>query len=288
MMYTNPLYRPPSEARSLIIQLTEGCSYNKCTFCGMYKDKPFRLRGPEEIKSHIDYLKKYDPRPDKIFIADGNFLCLSTDKILTHLEMIQKNFVTAKRISCYAGPLDLIRKSSEDLTAIRNGGLDMLYMGVESGNDEVLKRINKGVTSKEMIEAGKKAVKHGFTFSCMIISGLGGEELSQAHALDSARVISEIDPHYFALLTLNLEPNTPLYQQVDRGEFKLMSPDDIMLETYRMIDAMSLTYCVFRSNHVSNYVNLSGILDRDKASILKKIEIAMSSRDYTPEYFRRL
>jgi len=254
----------------------------------MYKDKPFRLRSAEEIESHIEYLKKYDPRPDKIFIADGNFLCLSTDKILTHLEMIQKNFESVKRISCYAGPLDLIRKTSEDLTAIRNGGLDMLYMGVESGNDEVLKRINKGVTSKEMIEAGKKAVKHGFTFSCMIISGLGGDDLSQVHALDSARVISEIDPQYFALLTLNLEPNTPLYQQVDRGEFKLMSPDDIMIETYRMIDAMSLTNCVFRSNHVSNYVNLSGVLNRDKAAILKKIEVAMSSRDYTPEYFRRL
>ncbi len=287
-MYTNPLYRPPSEARSLIVQLTEGCSYNKCTFCGMYKDKPFRLRSAEEIESHIEYLKKYDPRPDKIFIADGNFLCLSTDKILTHLEMIQKNFESVKRISCYAGPLDLICKTSEDLTAIRNGGLDMLYMGVESGNDEVLKRINKGVTSKEMIEAGKKAVKHGFTFSCMIISGLGGDDLSQVHALDSARVISEIDPQYFALLTLNLEPNTPLYQQVASGEFKLMSPDDIMIETYRMIDAMSLTNCVFRSNHVSNYVNLSGILNRDKAAILKKIEVAMSSRDYTPEYFRRL
>ncbi|MDP3386779.1 MAG: radical SAM protein [Eubacteriales bacterium] len=287
-MYTNPLYRPPSEARSLIIQLTEGCSYNKCTFCGMYKDKPFRLRSPEEIKSHIEYLKKYDSRPDKIFIADGNFLCLSTDKILTHLEMIKKNFETATRISCYAGPLDLIRKSPEDLSAIRNSGLDMLYMGVESGNDEVLKKINKGVTSTEMIEAGKKAIQQGFVFSCMIISGLGGDELSHAHALDSARVISEIDPQYFALLTLNLEPNTPLYNQVMNGEFSLMSPDDIMIETYRMIDAMSLTNCVFRSNHVSNYVNLSGILNKEKAVILKKIEVAMSSRDYTPEYFRRL
>jgi radical SAM superfamily enzyme YgiQ (UPF0313 family) len=254
----------------------------------MYKDKPFRLRSPEEIRTHIEYLKQYDPRPDKIFIADGNFLCLSTDKILTHLQMVKSNFPSATRISCYAGPLDLIRKTSEDLTAIRNGGLDMLYMGVESGNDEVLKRINKGVTSKEMIEAGKKAVKHGFTFSCMIISGLGGDELSQAHALDSAKVISEIDPQYFALLTLNLEPNTPLYQQVMKGEFTLMSPDDIMIETYKMIEALSLTNCVFRSNHVSNYVNLSGILNKEKAAILKKIKVAMSSRDYTPEYFRRL
>lgn len=287
-MYTNPLYRPPSEARSLIVQLTEGCSYNKCTFCGMYKDKPFRLRGPEEIKSHIEYLKQYDPRPDKIFIADGNFLCLSTDKILAQLQMVKSNFPSATRISCYAGPLDLIRKSPEDLTRIRNSGLDMLYMGVESGNDEVLKRINKGVTAGEMIEAGKKAVLHGFTFSCMIISGLGGDDLSQVHALDSAKVISEIDPHYFALLTLNLEPNTPLYQQVKQGEFKLMSPDDIMIETYQMIDAVSLTHCVFRSNHVSNYVNLSGVLNRDKETILKKIKTAMTSRDYTPEYFRRL
>lgn len=287
-MYSSPVYRPPSEARSLIIQITEGCSHNECTFCGMYKGKQFRIRNDEEVMAHIEYIKRYDPNPRKIFIADGDFLCLSTDKILHYLEIVKSNFPNVERISCYSGPKDLLRKTPEDLKIIREAGLAMLYMGVETGNDEILRRIKKGVNGDQMIEAGKKAVDAGFTFSCMIISGIGSNELSKEHAIDSARVISAINPHYFALLTLNIDPGTELAADVRSGKFKLMTPDEIMDETYLMLESMELENCVFRSNHVSNYVNLSGVLNKDKEKMLEDIRNAMKAKDYTPEHFRRL
>jgi radical SAM superfamily enzyme YgiQ (UPF0313 family) len=287
-MYSNPVYRPPSEGRSLIIQITEGCSHNKCTFCGMYKGKQFRIKNDEEVIAHIEYIKKYDPNPRKIFIADGDFLCLSTEKILHYLEMVKSNFPNVERISCYSGPLDLLRKTPEDLTTIREAGLAMLYMGVESGNDEILRRIKKGVNGDQMIEAGRKAVDAGFVFSCMIISGIGSNELVKEHALDSAKVISAINPQYFALLTLNIDEGTELAADVNSGKFKLMTPDEIMDETYLMLDNMDLTDCIFRSNHVSNYVNLSGVLNRDKEKMLEEIKEAMKEKNYTPEHFRRL
>ncbi len=287
-MYSSPLYRPPSEARSLIIQLTEGCSYNKCTFCGMYKTKPFRIRTEQEIIDHLNYLKSYDPNPSKIFIADGNFLCLSTDKILHYLDKVKASFPNATRISCYGGPLDLNRKTPEELLTIRQSGMDMLYLGVESGSDEVLKLINKGVTAHEMTIAGQKAMAAGFILSCMIISGIGGKPLSEKHALESAKVISAIDPQFMALLTLHVEDNTPLKDDILEGKFESLTPDEIMVETYQMIKHLQLTHCTFRSNHVSNYVNLKGVLNQDKDTVLKQIESAMKSKDYTPEYFRRI
>jgi len=287
-MYSSPVYRPPSEGRSLIIQITEGCSHNKCTFCGMYKGKQFRIRTDEEVMEHIEYIKRYDSNPRKIFIADGDFLCLATDKILHFLEIVKSNFPNVERISCYSGPKDLLRKTPEELKTIREAGLAMLYMGVETGSDEILSRIKKGVDGNQMIEAGRKAVDAGFIFSCMIISGIGSMELSKEHALDSARVISAINPHYFALLTLNIDEGTELASDVRSGKFKLMTPDEIMDETYLMLDKMNLDNCVFRSNHVSNYVNLSGVLNEDKERMLEEIKEAMKDKNYTPEHFRRL
>lgn len=287
-MYTSPVYRPPSEGRSLIIQITEGCSHNKCTFCGMYKGKNFRIRNDKEVLEHIEYIKRYDSNPRKIFIADGDFLCLSTEKILHYLEIVKSNFPNVERISCYSSPLDLLRKTPEDLTTIRKAGLAMLYMGVESGNDEILRRVKKDVNGDQMIEAGRKAIDAGFIFSCMIISGLGSIELSKEHALDSAKVISAINPQYFALLTLNIDEGTELAADVKSGKFKLMSPDAIMDETYLMIEKMDLSGTIFRSNHVSNYVNLTGVLNEDKERMLKEIQEAMKDKNYTPEHFRRL
>jgi radical SAM superfamily enzyme YgiQ (UPF0313 family) len=287
-MYSNPVYRPPSEAGSLIIQITEGCSHNKCTFCGMYKNKKFRIKTDDEVFSHLQYLKAYYPHPEKVFIADGNFLCLSTDKIIKYLTLIKKYSTNIKQISCYAGPLDLLDKTSEELKLIKEAGITMLYMGVESGSDEVLKKIKKGVNSTEMILAGKKAVSAGFLFSCMIISGLGSHELSQIHALESAKVISAINPDYFALLTLHFDADSELKEDVTNGKFKVLSPDEIMVETYKMIENINLENCVFRSNHISNYVNLRGTLNRDKDKILNEIKNAMQPKIYTPESIRRL
>ncbi len=287
-MYTQPLYRPPSEASSLIIQLTEGCSHNQCTFCGMYKNKPFRVRSDKEILSHIIYLKSIDPKPDKLFLADGNLLCVKTDKILEQLELVKTHFPTAQRFSCYAGPLDMLTKSRSDLHRIRQAGMDLLYLGVESGSDKILSDICKGVTASEMTLAGQKAIECGFKLSCMVISGLGGQFLSKEHAQETAKVISQINPHYFALLTLHITQDTPLAKDVANGKFQLLTPDEVMLETYDMIKQISLDNCLFRSNHASNYVTLKGVLNKDQDKILSDIQNFLQTKAYTPDYFRSL
>jgi len=239
-MYSMPLYRPPSEARSLIIQITEGCSHNKCRFCYMYKCKQFRLKSEDEIKEHINELKAYHKNPDRIFLADGNVLCLKTDKLISLLNYIKAEFPSVQRISSYSGPLDLIRKKDEELKLIREHGLELLYLGVESGSDKVLSMMEKGVNQREMIEAGQKAVKAGFKLSCMIISGLGGEGLMEEHAVESAKVISAINPRYFSLLRLVVEEESELADDVRQGKFKLLNPIRILDENIIMLENMEL------------------------------------------------
>lgn len=284
-MYTQPLYRPPSEARSLIIQITEGCSHNKCRFCYMYKCKDFRLKSEEEIVEHIEWLKTYYKNPERIFLADGNVLCLKTEKLLNILKIIKNEFPTVKRISSYSGPKDIVRKSEEELIAIREAGLELLYMGVESGSDKVLLMMNKGVNQKEMIEAGQKAVRTGFKLSCMIISGLGGTELMEEHAIESAKVISAINPHYFSLLRLVVEKGTELEDDIKQGKFHLLSPLQVLDENIIMLENMELTNCIFRANHVSNHVNQAGTLNQDKDKLVKRLIDLRESDNFTPNTF---
>lgn len=281
-MYSMPLYRPPSEARSLIIQVTEGCSHNKCRFCYMYKCKQFRLKSDEEIREHISELKAYYKNPDRIFLADGNVLCLKTDKIISLLNYVKAEFPSVQRISSYSGPLDLIRKTDEELKLIREQGLEMLYVGVESGSDKVLSMMEKGVNQREMIEAGQKAVKAGFKLSCMIISGLGGVELMKDHALESAKVISAINPHYFSLLRLVVEEESELAEDVRKGRFKLLDPIGILDENIIMLENMELTDCIFRANHVSNYLNQAGVLNKDKDMLLERLKRFRDSNSFIP------
>lgn len=281
-MYSMPLYRPPSEARSLIIQITEGCSHNKCRFCYMYKCKQFRLKSDDEIKEHINELKAYYKNPDRIFLADGNVLCLKTDKLISLLNYIKAEFPSVQRISSYSGPLDLIRKTDEELKLIKEHGLELLYLGVESGSDKVLSMMEKGVNQREMIEAGQKAVKAGFKLSCMIISGLGGEEFMEEHAVESAKVISAINPRYFSLLRLVVEEESELADDVRRGKFKLLNPIRILDENIIMLENMELTDCIFRANHVSNYLNQAGVLNRDKDMLVERLKKFRESNDFIP------
>ncbi|NLJ57674.1 MAG: radical SAM protein [Tissierellia bacterium] len=286
--YSEPLYRPPSEARSMIIQVTEGCSHNKCRFCYMYKSKQFRLKSKEELKDHIEWLKTMYTNPRRIFLADGNVLCLKTDKILELLEYIKKEFPHTERISSYSGPLDLVKKSEEELKAIREAGLELLYMGVESGSDKVLSMMNKGVNQEQMIEAGQKAVKAGFKFSCMIISGLGGTQYMEEHALESAKVISAIDPHYFSLLRLVVDENSELAEDLRKGKFHLLTPRQVLDENIIMLENMELTDCIFRANHVSNHVNQAGTLNRDKDILVSRLKELRNSPDFMPRVFNRI
>ena len=286
--YSQPLYRPPSEAWSMIIQVTEGCSHNKCRFCYMYKCKQFRLKSMREIKEHIEWLKPMYKNPERIFLADGNVLCLKTEKLLELLNYIKKEFPNAKRISSYSGPLDLLRKSEDELKAVRDAGLELLYMGVESGSDNILSMMKKGVSQKEMIEAGQKAVKAGFKFSCMIISGLGGTEYMEEHALESAKVISAINPNYFSLLRLVVEEESELAEDVRQGKFHLLTPLQVLDENIIMLENMELTDCIFRANHVSNHVNQAGTLNKDKEMLIQRLKKFRESPNFVPTTFDRL
>jgi len=277
-----PLYRPPSEARSLIVQVTEGCSHNKCRFCYMYKCKQFRLKSREELKEHIVWLKTYYQDPERIFLADGNVLCLKTEKLVELLNYIKSEFPTAKRISSYSGPLDIIRKTDEELKLIRESGLELLYMGVESGSDKVLAMMQKGVNQQQMIEAGQKAVKAGFKFSCMIISGLGGIDYMEEHALESAKVISSINPNYFSLLRLVVEEESELADDIRQGKFHMLTPMQVLDENIMMLENMELKDCVFRANHVSNYVNQAGVLNRDRDMLVERLKKFRDGNNFIP------
>lgn len=284
-MYSSPLYRPPSEANSLIIQVTEGCSHNKCKFCYMYKDKKFRMKSDKELEEHINWLKPYYNDAERVFLADGNVLCLKTDKLLKILGNVKKEFPTVKRISSYSGPKDILRKTEEELRTIRQSGLELLYMGVESGSDNVLSFMNKGVDSTEMIEAGQKAIRAGFKLSCMIISGLGGTEYMNDHAVQSAKVISQINPHYFSLLRLVVEKNTPLEEEIKNGKFHLLTPAQVLDENIIMLENMELTDCIFRANHVSNHIRQAGTLNKDKNMLLDRLKRIKESDDFRPNMF---
>ena len=287
-MYSMPLYRPPSEASSLIIQVTEGCSHNKCRFCYMYKCKQFRLKSMEEIKEHIKWLKPHYKHVERIFLADGNVLCLKTEKIIELLDYIKTEFPNFKRISSYSGPLDILRKSEQELEEIHEAGIELLYMGVESGSDKVLSLMEKGVNQCQMIEAGQKAIKAGFKLSCMIISGLGGKELINEHAIESAKVISSINPHYFSLLRLVVEEESELAEDIRQDKFHLLTPVEVLDENIIMLENMELENCIFRANHVSNHVNQAGILNKDKEVLVARLKKLRDSKDFIPLEYDRL
>ena len=289
MRYEGTVYRPPSEAYSLIIQVTIGCSHNKCTFCSMYKDKKFRKRNINEIIEDLNGARKHYTNVKKIFLADGNALALKTEYLKEVLLKIKELFPECERVGIYAAPKDILRKPMDELVELNRLGLGIAYLGVESGSDEILSTIKKGVDSKEMIEAGKKVMGSGIKLSITLISGLGGKERLMEHALESARVINEIDPHYLGLLTLLLDSKAEMYGEVEAGKLRLLSPREVMEETRELIKNLKLRDCVFRSNHASNYLALAGNLSADRDRLLREINDALNEDyDFKDEYFRRL
>lgn len=291
MRYEGAIYRPPSEAGSLILQATIGCSHNRCTFCVSYLDKKFRERSLEEIFEDIDYASRYARGVHRIFLADGNALVMDTDKLLAILEKLYMTFPLLERVSVYATPQDLLNKSKEELRQLREAGLVILYVGVETGNDELLKWIRKGVTRAEISEAGRKAIEAGFILSVTVINGLGGVDKMAEHAHDTATILNEIDPQYLGLLTLMVCPGTPLARLVERKEFQVPEPLEILKEIELMIQDLELSNCVFRCNHASNYLPLKGTLPQDKQKLLEALRTVTLSGDtryLRPEYLRGL
>lgn len=289
MRYEGMVYRPPSEARSLIVQVTIGCAHNKCTFCTMYKDKKFRIRKKEEVLE--DFQMAYDAYGDRIrriFLADGDALVVKTPDLLDILNFIKKRFPSTERVTSYGTPRDILRKSEDELKALAEAGLDMVYMGAESGDAVTLERINKGVTREEIIEAGRKLRRCGIKSSITLISGLGGRERLKEHAIESAKLITDIKPDYVGFLTLMLDESTEIYRQIKDGEMELLTPDDVVEEMRLFLNHVDSEGTVFRANHASNYVILKGNLNEDIDTMLAKLDEVEAQKRYRPERVRGL
>ena len=289
MRYEGVVYRPPSEVHSLIIQVTIGCSHNGCSFCGMYSEKKFRIRDLKDIMEDLEQAKLTYGIVKKIFLADGDALVLETNKLKSILLKIRELFPECERVGIYGTPNDILKKSLDELRELKGFGIGIVYLGVESGSNEILKSINKGVTNQEMHAAGQKIKESGIKLSVTLISGIGGKAKIAEHAVESAKLISAINPDYVGLLTLMLENGTPIYEDAQKGIFQVLTPKEIMYETREFIRNVEVTDCVFRSNHASNYMALAGTLPGDKSQLLEDIDFALKGEyRYKQEEYRRL
>jgi radical SAM superfamily enzyme len=293
MEYDMPLFRPPSEARSLIFQVTLGCSWNKCLFCAMYRTKKFMVRPFEEVEKDIVEMSARYPGTKKIFLADGDALAAPVDYILKVLDLMNQRFPNLQRISTYAGPTNLRVLTVDELKMFKERKLDILYLGIETGNDALLKKIKKGANGKQIIEVSRKAIEAGLRMSTFIILGLGGVEGSYAHAKDSARVVNGIDPQFLATLTLMLGQYEKVYEQeIMGGGFKLIDMKQSLQELRWFVEDLELTSCQFGTEHASNYLPISRTkLPQDKEEILRLIDKALkdtSSGLLRPEWSRGL
>jgi radical SAM superfamily enzyme YgiQ (UPF0313 family) len=272
--YHEPVFRPPGEARSLILQITLGCSHNDCAFCEMYSQKQFSLRPQEDILEDILLAAEVMPDTRRIFLADGNALVMPTDRLLEILQSIQRFFPQVTRISAYAVPADIRRKSPQELMVLRQAGLRLVYVGIESGDDELLKLVNKQETADSTVKGLLKARKFGIACSVMIVTGLGGKIYSNQHALHSAEVLNRIQPEFLSTLVLSLPFGEEHYNMKFAGEFIMMDAAELLAETELLIQHLSLKRTVFRSDHASNFLVLKGTLSRDKEHFLAQIRAA--------------
>lgn len=289
MEYEGMVYRPPSEARSFILQVTIGCSHNRCTFCTMYKDKQFRIRKMEEIKRDIkEVSSQYGSIVRRIFLADGDALVLSNAKLLEILTNLKAGFPNAERITSYGTPDDVLRKTDAELLELKAAGLDMIYMGLESGDEEVLRKIDKGVTVQDTIEAGIRLKQAGILTSVTLISGLGGRERLSEHAIHSAEAITKMNPDFVGFLTLMVEEPAEIVEEIRSGRMELLTPPEIVDEMELFLSHVSSPGTVFRANHASNYIMLKGMLDLDIPEMLEYLNRVRINQGFRKEGWRSL
>ena len=274
--YDTPVFRPPSEARSFILRVTRGCAHNKCTYCNMYRGVPFQILKDEEISRQIALAAHFGKdRVRRVFLADGDALVLPTAKLLKILQALRDTFPKLQRVSSYAAPKDILRKSEDELRQLKEAGLQLLYYGMETGDDATLKAVNKGVSGEEAVEAGRRVTASGMKLSIMVILGLAGKEGSYRHAIETAKAINIIQPTMWSALCLMLYRGSELLEQFERGEFNPLSPAECMEELYTIMENVNLPadkHCLFRSNHISNYIPLAGTLPKDKQKLLAEIK----------------
>ncbi len=289
MHYEGMIYRPPSEAYSLILQVTVGCAHNSCTFCTMYKDKQFHIKKMTEIEEDLrESALYYANRKVRIFLADGDALALSSDKLIEIMNLCRKYLPKTERITCYGAAQDILRKTKDELSKLHDAGLEIIYLGAESGNDEILKHIKKGVTAAEYAEAAERLLGTGIKLSVTLISGIGGSRLLKEHALDSARLISQMKPAYLGFLTLLLESGAPMLEEVRSGKMKLLTPSQTAEEMSLFLSNTDSEGTIFRSNHASNYISLAGTLNRDIPKMLAQIERSRSLGLFKDDNLRML
>ncbi|MGI5861953.1 MAG: radical SAM protein [Myxococcales bacterium] len=290
MRYEGTLYRPPSEADALIVQATIGCSWNHCTYCSMYRDKRWRVRPTDEVLADLtEAAALWGPEVEKLFIADGDALGMPLEHWLPILERARGSFPRLRRVSCYANTANLLAKSPEELRALREAGLSLLYLGPESGDDQTLKRIAKGATFDEHVRAAKRAHEVGLALSVIVMLGIAGREGSQRHAEATARLVTEMDPEYLAALTTTVVEGTPLARAAESGQFELPSIEEMLAELRTIVALASPRDALFRTNHASNYLPLAGRLPRDRERLLAVLDTALEGKvPLRPEWLRGL
>jgi radical SAM superfamily enzyme YgiQ (UPF0313 family) len=290
--YDMPLYRPPSEANSLIFQATIGCTHNKCAFCVAYQNKRFRVKPEKDLFAEIDWAAKNIGDVRRVFLADGDAMAISPDKMVRILNRLYDRFPSLQRVTAYASPQNLLTRSPDKLRPVREAGMTMLYFGLESGDDEVLEHIVKGATCEEMVRACNNATKAGFDLSITTILGLGGPKNSERHAIATAKAIDQIRPKYASALTLMLAPRSPTFAEVyGDPDWRLLDTIEAIKECRLLLEHIEADGIIFRSNHASNYLALKGDLQKDKQKLLKTIDKALTDPDsplLRPEFLRAL
>lgn len=267
------VYRPPSEADSFILRVTVGCSHNSCTFCNMYRGIKFRTRPMDEIVTQINRAADCKPNLQKVFLADGNALVLSNKKLLEIIGILHRTFPHLTSITCYGSPKDILKKTTAELTELKKAGMRMIYMGIESGDDEVLRLVKKGVSAEKIVEAGKMVRNAGIKLAAMVILGLGGQIYTVQHAVNTGKVISDISPSVLGVLTLTLQEGTPLAADAIQGNFDPLSPRETLKELQQMIEHIDVTRpCVFNSSHISNLLPLTAVLPKQKKMLLAELQ----------------
>jgi len=289
MHYEGNIIRPPSEADSILLQITVGCSRNKCTFCGTYTGERFRIKSDSIIMEDIAFAATYCRRQRRVFLCDGDALIIPQKRLLNILKEIKKQLPWVTRVGLYANAKSLDLKTPDELKELKAHGIGIAYMGLETGDDITLKNINKGASSGHMIEMGKKAREAGIKLSITVLLGIAGRDRSIIHAEETGRVLSAIDPEYVGALSLMLIPGTPLYNDYKAGKFELLEPDEMLKELRAMINSTNLTKGQFHANHASNYLPIKARLPKDKEATIKLIDMALAGKvSLKPEWMRAL